>query len=68
MHGIELILLQFHITNELFNRAQRKRPMKIDNRKHLNDQDAILSVQIEKSFFVDPNNYFNPINLCNNIN
>jgi hypothetical protein len=68
MHDIELILLQVRITNELPNRVQRKRPMKIDNRKHLNDQDVILLVQIQKSFFIDPNNYFNPINLCNNIN
>jgi hypothetical protein len=68
MHGIDLILLQFRITNELPNRAQRKGPMKIDNRKHLNDLDAILLVQIEKNFFVDFNNYFNLINLCNNIN
>jgi hypothetical protein len=65
---IELIILQFCITNELPNNVQRKRPMKIDSRTHLNDQDAIQSVQIDKSFFVDPNNCFNPIDLYNNIN
>jgi hypothetical protein len=65
---IELIMLQFHISNELPNRAQRKKPMIIDNKKHLYDQDVIMLVQIKKNLFVDPNNCFNLINLYNNIN
>jgi hypothetical protein len=38
---IELIILQFRITNELPNNNQRKRPMKIDSKMHLNDQNVI---------------------------
>lgn len=65
---IELIMLQFCISTELPNRAQRKKPMIIDNRKHLYDQDVIMLVQIKKKLFVDPNNCLNLINLYNNIN
>lgn len=46
---IELIMLQFRINSELPNRAQRKKPMIIDNRKHLYDQDMIMLVQIKKN-------------------
>jgi len=42
--------------------------MKIDSKTHLNDQDAIQLVQIKKSFFVNPDNFFNPIDLYDNVN
>jgi hypothetical protein len=53
---------------KLLNRDKRKRPMKIDNIKHLNDKDVVFSMKIKKNFFIDSRSGLNAIRLNDNIN